>query len=169
MTHSTKTRQADIERALLTFMGNLHDSSILEVFIEPDSHDTILPTTWNELIEQHLLRETNVPLVYTLSGEGWIMGLLLRSEYGTPQMREMAGKLCKTLKGRLKDRKQDEMATVDDVAAESGLPSAFIRNAIEANLIERLFDVKGASWASPQDRGRFINIPNDFKCPFLTS
>jgi hypothetical protein len=54
------------------------------------------------------------------------------------------------------------MVTVAEVADKSGLPEAFIRNAIESDLIHKLLGRKGATWASNEDRGKFITIPVGF-------
>jgi hypothetical protein len=56
-------------------------------------------------------------------------------------MRQKVGTLSAALKREIKsvNREYDRFATVDEMATETGLPEAFIRNAIESNFIEELF------------------------------
>jgi hypothetical protein len=163
MTLSKEARSNSLTEAILLLFDNLCDQSIFEVFIDEWSlDDRILPTTWIELKERGLVRQTSVGRYYTLSGAGWLVALKLRSEFDTDAMRQMAGRLCKALKNKIKGRQIEEVVHVDGLAAESGLPAAFIRNAIDSDLIAELFGIKGAGWASFEDRAKFISIPVDF-------
>lgn len=165
MTLSKTDRQKNLDEALLLLMEDLHGCSvsIMGAFINERFLDSrILRTTWDELKERHLVRETNSRYMYTLSGNGWIQGLKLRGEYCTDELKAITRKLSAALKDKLKGRQCEEMVTVAEVAEKSGLPEAFIRNAIESDLIHELFGTKGATWASDEDRGKFISIPVGF-------
>ena len=157
MTLSKDARRQNLDDAVLMLMENLCGRSIMESFIDERFLDAgILPTTWEELKARYLVRTTNVRCMYTLSGLGWIHGLKLRDEFDSAEMRELAGRLCAALKDKVKGRRSDEMVSVAELAAETKIPESFIRNAVESNLIEKLFGVKDAEW---EDRGKFINIP----------
>src|ERR1700676_1077870 len=99
MTLSKEVRWRNLEEAILLLMDELCGRSILEVFIEEQYlDDRIQPTTWDELKERYLVRQTNVQSIYTLSGPGWLAGLKLRNEFDTDDLKAMAGKLCGALK-----------------------------------------------------------------------
>ena len=73
MTLSKTDRQKNLDEALLLLMDDLHGCSIsiMGSFIDERSlGNRILPTTWDELKEHHLVRETNSRYTYTLSGNG---------------------------------------------------------------------------------------------------
>lgn len=165
MTLPKDARSENLDEAILLLMDALHGLSAMEVLIDEryDIDKRIVPTTWSQLKKQYLVRQTNNNRwAYTLSGYGWIRGLKLRGEFDTDEMKQKTGKLAAALKLRIKsvNREYDQFAGVSELATETGLPEAFIRNAIESNLIEELFGTIGAEWAS--DRGRSIRIPNDF-------
>jgi hypothetical protein len=168
MTKSREDRLASIDEAILLLMDNLHGRSIMEVFIdERFMDDRILSTTWDELKDRYFVRETNSRYTYTLSGLGWIIGLKLRGDFETDALKGMAGALCAALKDRVKGRQDDAMVQVAELAVETGIPEAFIRNAVEADLFYELFGTKGAAWASFEDRRRFILIPRGFGMQLL--
>jgi hypothetical protein len=164
MSLSKEARLQNREKAILLLMDELHGRCFMGVFID-ERHDVdkrILPTTWKELKDQGFVRQTNSRWSYTLSGRGWITGLKLLSQLDTDEMKAKVGTLCAVLKAKVKGRADDNYATVDEIASESGLPDDFVRDAIESDLIQELFGTKGAEWGGHEDRGRFIRIPNDF-------
>ena len=73
----------------------------------------------------------------------------------------IAGLRSKALKDKIKGRQFEAAVHVEELAAESGLPAAFVRNAIDSDLIAELFGIKGAAWASFEDRAKFVSIPVD--------
>ena len=166
MTLSRHSLFKNLDDAILILIDNLHGQSMLEVFID-ERHDVdqrILPTTWSKLKEQYLVRQiSNSRWTYTLSGYGWIRGLKLRGEFDTPEIKQNAGKLAAALKQKVKavNRAYDQHTDVSELASETGLSEAFIRNAIESSLIRELFGTKDAAW-DRDGRGRFIRVPNDF-------
>lgn len=168
VTLSKEVRIEKLDEAILFLMSKLHGRSILEVFIQERYLDhRILPSTWDELKRRHLVRETNGQSIYTLSGPGWIAGLKLCNEFDTPELRATTGRLCAALKGRVKGREYRAIAHVDELAADSGVPAAFIRNAIESDLIGQLFNVIGADWVSHRHRATMVSIPRDFGMELL--
>ena len=163
MTLSQEARRKNLHEAILLLMENLHGQSFMEEFIDERHLDRrISPTTWKELRDQHFVRETNSRYTYTLSGPGWIAGLKLRGEFDSNELKELTGKLCGALKDRVKGRSSEELVSVAELSAATGIPEAFIRNAVESDLIGELFSIKGAAWESYEDRGKFIHIPEDF-------
>lgn len=167
MTLSKEARWQNLREAVQLLMDNLHGRSIMEVFISERSDPRILPVTWDELKKRYLIRETNSRYMFTLSGPGWIEGLKLRDEFDTAEMKAMTGKLCAALKDRVKGRQYEALVHVAQLAADSGLPEAFIRNAIESDLIHEQFGTEGAAWASYEDRGKLVRIPVGFGTPPL--
>lgn len=162
MTLSTEARRQNLDEAILLLIGNLGNRSIFEVFIEERVlDDRILPSTWDELKRRYLVRETNCRSIYTLSGPGWIVGLRLRNEFDTDELSAKTGRLCAALKDRVKSRKFNAVVRADQLAVDSGIEVAFIRNAIESDLIGQLFHVIGADWVH-QYRGTLVSIPRDF-------
>lgn len=88
MTLSKETRRQNLREAILLLMDNLHGRSIMEAFIDERFLDNrILPTTWEEMKKQYLVRETNSRFTYALSGPGWIAGLKLRGEFDTDELK----------------------------------------------------------------------------------
>jgi hypothetical protein len=163
VTLSKVARWQNIGEAILLLMHNLQGRSIMEEFIDERFMDNrILPTTWAELKERHLVRETSIRYGYTLSGPGWIAGLKLRDEFDTDELKAMTGKLCAALKDIVKGRQDEAIVHVTELADDSDIAEAFIRNAIESDLIRELFGTKGAAWASYEDRGKFIVVPIGF-------
>jgi hypothetical protein len=164
MSLSKEARFQNLEQAILVLMGALHSQCFMGVFIDEryDVDERILPTTWKELKDRYLVRQTNSRWSYTLSGRGWIIGLKLLGQFDTDEMKGKVGRLCAVLKAKVKGRSDDNYATVDEVAKESGLTDDFVRDAIESDLIRELFCTTGAEWGGYEDRGKFIRIPNDF-------
>ena len=81
------------------------------------------------------------------------------NQFDTPEMTSKAGKLCAALKDRVKGRQYEQIVHVSEIATETDLSEDFVRDAIESDLIRELFGTKGAGWATPEDRGKFIEIP----------
>jgi len=169
MTLSRDARRKNLEDALLILMDDVGSQTFLTAFINERSLDSrILPTTWLELKNQYLVREAMYGSgYYTLTGSGWIAGLKLLNQFDTPEMKLRAGKLCAALKDRVKGRQYEQMATVGEIATKADLSEDFVRDAIESDLIRELFGTKGAGWAAPDGRGKFIEIPVDFGHPDL--
>src|ERR1700730_12587367 len=146
MTISKDDRSTNLDDALLLMLDELQGRSVMEVFIDERHRDSrILPTTWSQLKEQYLVRETNnCRGMFTLSGYGLIRALKMRDEFDTEDMRQQNRKLAADLKRKIKsvNREYDQFAGVDEMATETGLPEEFIRNAIEANFIEELFGTR---------------------------
>lgn len=154
---------------MLLLMDNLRGRTFLGAFIDERSLDpSILPTTWIEFKKRYLIQEALPGSgYYTLSGSGWIAGLKLLNQFDTPEMKSRTGKLCAALKDRVKGRQYEQLVHVSEIASEADLSEDFVRDAIESDLIRELFGTKGAGWATPQDRGKFIEIPVDFGLPDL--
>jgi hypothetical protein len=164
MSLSKNERMKNLEDSLLLLMDNVYEpQSIMEVFIDERFLDRrILPTTWTELKRCGLVRQCDTGSYFTLSGRGWLTALRLRGLLETPEMKATAGKLSAALKDRVKGRQCPDLVHVAEVANNAELSEAFVRNAIESRLIEELFGTIGADWAGFEDRGKFIEIPNDF-------
>lgn len=170
MSLSKEARFKNLEEAILLLMDNLQGQCFMGVYIDEryDVDERILATTWKELKDQYLVTPTNIRWSYTLSGRGWIRGLKLLGQFDTDEMKGNVGMLCAVLKAKVKGRAHDNYATVDEIAKESGLSDKFVRDAIESDLIGELFGTTGAKWGAHEDRGKFIQIPNDFGLPPLS-
>jgi hypothetical protein len=161
MTLSKESRYKNIEFAILKYMEQIGGLSVFEVYLRDEKNADILPTTWEKLKRLGLLVEHSRGL-YRLSGPGWLVGSRLLGQLDTEDIRANLGKLCAALKGKVKGRRAPGFTDVDELVKETGLSAGFIRNAIEANLIQVLFGVQGAEWISPLERGKSIRIPVGF-------
>jgi hypothetical protein len=168
MSLSKEARFKNLEEAILLLMDRLRGRCFMAAVIDEryDIDKQILPTTWEELKDQGFVGQTNSRWSYTLTARGWIKGLKLLGEFDTAEMKAKVGTLCAVLKAKVKGRADDNYATVDEIARESGLADDFVRDAIESALIRELFGTKGAEWGS-EGRGRSIRIPKGFGLPPL--
>lgn len=164
MTISRIERTEDEKLALSLMLDNLpadrpFEWEMFDADLEP--FKAILPTTWRALSRRGLVfgRSFNR---YELSAAGWIAALKVTGRFGTLEMTEQAGRLSAALKAHVKGRHANGCTTLQEVAAESGLDEAFVRNAINSHLIQELFGTIDAYWAPDDQMKNYIEIPLDF-------
>ena len=114
--------------------------------------------------EQQLVKQNAGDILgggYRLTPLGWVAGMAFvkKLEGHKPEV----AKLVKALKRRVKvgNRSRARVVSVADVAAETGLPEAFIINVIDARLIEHLWQKRSAEWSHGLE-GKQITIPKRF-------
>jgi hypothetical protein len=159
MTLSTDARRANLNEALIAFLGKLGDEQFLWFRIEPGEYSDVWPTTWIELTGKRLIRDMNMTLEgYGFTVTGYVEALKLSGKSDEQTFREGLGSLCKALKGHVKDRTDDGLVAVHDLVKESGVSEAFVHNALDAELIDRILRKKGAHWHGEH----FVRVPRDF-------
>jgi hypothetical protein len=163
MTLSREVRLKNIDDALRLMMHDLGDESILNVIFKTgtEMYAVILQTTWLELKNRGLVRGFGIPDAYQLTGRGWLQGLRVLEKLDAPELKEKTGKMGAVVKAVVKGRATKGFANVQILARESGLPEAFIQNAIDSDLFGHIFKRKGASWHRTS-RGLVVEIPIDF-------
>jgi hypothetical protein len=159
MTHSVDARRANLNEALIAFLNGLGDGHLCFFTINPTDYPIVLQTTWPELTSRFLLKDMDMnPQMFELTPAGYVMALQLSGRSNDPQFRERLGRLCRVLKGTLKDRTDSGLITLEDLLKESGVPEAFAHNAIEADLIRHILGRIGAVWEGE----RVVRVPRDF-------
>jgi hypothetical protein len=91
---------------------------------------------------------------------GWCVALDLVWE-ANPILEKSLSKLVAVLKDNVKGRHEDAFVSLTSVVVETQLPENWVLNAMDGNLIEHRFKIKGAQWASHVYKGA-IRIPLDF-------
>lgn len=163
MTISIGDRLENARLALRLCVQAVGDFTINEVTL--DTNDAIfsgiIPTTWSELHQQHLVVHIKDTSIYYLTGPGWLKGLEISGILDDPQFKAKAGRLSATLKRYLNGRNEALVSTFD-VEKGSGLPYGFVHNAIDSKLLRKLFNEKGADWYSLKPAKMIIRIPSNF-------
>jgi hypothetical protein len=163
MSHSPEKRRENKEEALRSMVIEAQDQMILTTTFWPsdDRFKDIYDTTWLELEHDYLIESTSPkePILYRLTGSGWIAGLRLTEIWTSTAFREKAGKLSEMLKRKIKGRHEDVIVELQDVIQGSTLPSGFVYNAIESHLLQELYNIHDAQW---DDYKSHLVIPRTF-------
>lgn len=163
MTVSRDERLGNLAKALKLMTQEVGENAMRCVFIEANKpeYQDILPTTWKELVDRCMVRDYGWG-TYQLTGCGWLEGVLLLGLPETSEFRQKMSRLASTLKDRVKGRQQEALVDVWAVATESGVSEDFVWNAIESQLLDNCFKIKGAAF-DPCDQNRnYVIIPIDF-------
>jgi hypothetical protein len=159
MTLSSDVRRQNLGSALASFLDALGDKLFCTFYISPSDFPDVLATTWMELTTRGLLNDMNLNAeMYQLTPLGYVTALKISGRADDPQFREKLGRLCKVLKGSLKDRTDFVFVAFHDLARESGLSEEFARNALDADLIGRILGRTGATWEGEH----IVRVPNNF-------
>jgi hypothetical protein len=163
MTLSRDELVADLKRTLLLMFDEVGDRRISAVFFNVARPELthIQATTWSVLTDQHYIAPMLNAQIYVLTSRGWAKGLDLRGETASQSLRDKLGQLCASLKKHVKGRARPALVTIQTAATDSKLSDGFIFNAIEAKLIERVLQRKGADWATGF-KGSVILVPDTF-------
>jgi hypothetical protein len=164
MSLSESARLKNVNHALRLLMDDVGDSWIRKAFINPESDALkgIQRTTWDDLRSQHLIHDAKAGYII-LTGEAWEAGLRVKGK-DSPDMIVRVERIYRAIRTAVAGRSNPEGALpvrISEVAKQTGLQSVFIVNVIEARLIERWLNRRGATWA-PASEGRMILVPPDF-------
>jgi hypothetical protein len=123
----------------------------------------IKTTTWRELEQRYLIEDESTlsNRRYILTGEGWRTALDLNWNSNKALVEARSAKLAKIFKEIVKGRQNDGYVFLDVLASASEIPAGWICSAIEANLLEHKFNMRGVEWEK-NGRGSMITIPVDF-------
>jgi hypothetical protein len=151
MTISKQQRKDDLEKALALVLEQLGDRQLNRVRFNPGEppFDEILPTSWPALEKYGRIDITGCfgsSSHFTLTGHGWLTAMQDGGHTETEQFNQNLGRLMAALKAKVKGRAQTAFAGIDEIAATSGLPAAFIWNIIESDAITVLKDSESAEW-----------------------
>ncbi len=155
---------AAVLRIMVTAVG---DEPIIPCHFHPSDprFSDLLQTTFHELVRQSYIETTGErPPVYRLTPEGWLEGLRQLGELEGQRIHERATAIVNALKARIKGRHSEEHLDVEALANEIGIPVGWVWNALESNLLERLFPERGFDGVLD---GRLIRIPRTFGMPPL--
>jgi hypothetical protein len=159
MTLSSDARRQNFDGALVSFLDALGDRLFCTFYISPSDYPNVLATTWTELTSRGLLNHLDWNIeMYQLTPLGYVTALKISGRADDPEFREKLGRLCKVLKGSLKDRTDFAFVAFHDVVKESGLSEDFARNALDADLIGRILGRTGAMWEGEH----IVRVPNNF-------
>lgn len=150
-------------------IARLGDDSVAEQWVTPSGDPNLqsaLTTTWDELLRFGWVTKMagEPPPFYRLTGAGWLEGIRLIGKFDA--VRVSAETFLKAVKAKV-DRGNDERACVHDFA-QQGLPSTFVFNAVDANLLANLYPGRGyeLNWRSSDDPyntgAAFFFIPRGF-------
>jgi hypothetical protein len=159
MTLSVDDRRANLREALISFLNALGDRQFDHFFIEPAKFPEVLPTTWVELTNRHWIEEVDMNgALCKFTSFGYVMALRSSGCADEAQFREDLGKLCKALKDSMKGRTTESLIDFYALVKGSGLPEAFVKNALDADLIGEMLCRVGAQW----EGDTIIKVPPNF-------
>ncbi|MGO9273228.1 MAG: hypothetical protein ACLQOO_23830 [Terriglobia bacterium] len=159
MTLSVDARLKNLNDALLAFLNALGEERFLLFFFEPTDYPDVLPTTWTELTNAHLLEDMNwTSRAYRFTPRGYIRALKLSGRLNEEKFKQELGKLCAVLKRTLPNRNDFGLIGFQELVKESGVSEAFAQNALDADLIRHVFGKTGARWHGDH----YVEVPQDF-------
>lgn len=142
MTLSDHDRLAAVELALKTMLEDLAERPFEAVRFEVgrESDQSMPETTWEELrglgyVEAaHAIRKP----AFRLTGAGWIAALKASDSWGSDELEDRMVQLRAALKDVVKGRPlQGAFTNVGELQRATGLPEAWIANALSSRLIQR--------------------------------
>ncbi len=169
MSKSPEDREQNRGLALHLMLEHLpadrpYEWELVDGDVEPFS--AVYPTTWRELTHRGLVKPFPFDR-YLLTGNGWIEALQVTGELQSDALLEKAGRLSAALKNCVKatGRHADALVHRTKLSEETGLPWAWIYNAIDSLLLQHLFRQRGASWAPDDQMKDYILVPLEFGLP----
>jgi hypothetical protein len=167
MSLSAEDRRANLEFALTHLITLLEGEWARNICLKGDDRQAdypeILTTTWKELAARGYIEDKG--FWFRLTGRGWVHAMTLLGKKDDPAFQEQYGKLAGCLKGVVKDRTEDKIVALHDVASSTGLPAGLISNMIESDVFRWFCNSKGASWVG--SGGYMIKVPLDFGLEML--
>lgn len=163
MALSADDRKLDIARALRLMTIAVGDRAYFAVnwFVDHPPFNEIWESTWTELVDYGLVTR-GWGNRYALTAEGWYRCIKALGKTDEPEFHQQMQILTGALKAHVNGRARETLVYTQVLAVETGLTLDFIFNAIDARLLEREFNIAGASWAPHSKPGRCILIPNTF-------
>lgn len=166
MTLSADDRGTNHREALVAFLDRLGDQHLALFEIRKKDLPRVLKTTWVELMRKGFLVDES-PLGterLKLTCSGYVAALEVSGRSKEPGFLEDLRRLCAALKNCVKRRADLEadfkIISLQCLVEGSGLSKAFALNAIDCELIERVFRQRGAKWTDCKSR-HFIKVPSD--------
>jgi hypothetical protein len=159
MTLSVDDRRENLRDALIAFLNKLGDRRLNLFFIDRAKYPQVIPTTWTELSKRYWIKDVASTIEwYTFTPLGYVQALKVSGRADEAQFRADLGKLCKVLKDSLKGRTTKSLIDLYAEAKESGLSAAFVKNALDADLIGEILGKFGAQWEGDTT----IKVPPNF-------
>ncbi len=166
MTISVARRKDDVRAAVVKLSDIVGDDHRIEHHFSPEDprFSDFIETTWRELLDADLLELRGRSLA--LTGFGWITGLRLGGRLQSAEVRLRAQAVVKALKARVKGRHglHDELVDVRELAAELQLPIGWLWNAMDADLLEKVFPKDRMNARLDRQHKTLIRIPPTFGC-----
>src|SRR6059036_44592 len=150
MTFSDRNQKENLDLSFSLMMAELGDGAVSKTFFDPSREPfaAVYPTTWKELGDQGWVGELQLcgRKCYRLKGAGWIEGLWRTGQSKGELLSQRMGRFAAVLKGHVKGREHDVVILLDALVRESGLPEGWVFNAVESNLLGKLWNKRDASW-----------------------
>lgn len=163
MTLSADERRTNQREALVAFLDRLADRHLALFEIRKKDYPCVLETTWEELRRNGFLLDES-PLGaerFTLTCLGYVEALQVSGTSREGCFQEQLGRVCKALKVYAGNIRTGSVSIpFQGLVEKSGVPEAFARNAIDCELIERVFGQRGATWTDCKSK-HFIKVPSD--------
>jgi hypothetical protein len=93
------------------------------------------------------------------TGYGWRTCVMSSKLHESEEFKQKLGKLSAALKNSVKGRQYPATLGAHDLGNETGLGWEFVRNAIQGELIQHVFGIKGATGS---DDTVVIQVPIDY-------
>jgi hypothetical protein len=163
MTISKKHRDEDFDKALLLMMAELADGNFGDLFVDGDDarYANVLDTTWWKLFRCGLVKDDGLKR-FRLTAEGWYHGVEISGWLEDEKFRAKMSQLSATFKGYIKGRTADALVGINQIAGDSRLSVAFIRNVIASKLLDREFHLIGVTFGPGDDMESTVLIPLDY-------
>lgn len=164
MTISIARRKDDLRAAIIKLADIVGDDHRIQHHFSPEDPrlSDFIETTWREMIDAGLLELRGRELAVT--GFGWITGLRLSGRLQSAEVRQRAQIVVRALKARVKGRHglHDEFVDVRDLAQELNLPVGWLWNAMDAELLQKVFPKDRINARLDQRHKTLIKIPPTF-------
>lgn len=159
MSVSDSTRISDKRLALAIMLHHVgdHDVSTVSFSAADEEVKSVLPTTWRELLDDHLIDDKHSAIGmarFRLTPAGWLRALasdasIIDSDVFRDRCRQLVKALKAVVKGR--DQHYDQFASIQEIASLTGIPEGWINNAIRSRLLGVVFPRD--RWDVQEDKG----------------
>lgn len=167
MTLSPEKRAGNADAALKRILDEIGNGCFDDEVFDTDdpAFAAIFPTTWDQLLSNKQIFKTEATgrasYSFCLTASGWIAALAAAG--GLEIIKPEAGRLSGALKDSLTDRGERVEVPIFELVSRSNLTESWIRNAIDAGLLQHLWVEKfTVSWSPRDKRKELIIVPRDF-------